>query len=488
MKPVYIGLDLGTQSVRAMAVTDAGEVVASAARPLSGKRDGVRHEQEPQQWWTAAAGALQEVSAHSRAHHTIAALAVDATSGTVLVLNAAGEPVTAGLMYDDGRARAEAAEMDERGRTLWQQLSYRIQPAWALAKLLWLVRNGYLASGCKLLHQNDYIHLRLAGRLLPTDTSHALKTGFDTLHGCWPAQVLQGAGIPIDALPAVVPPGRRIGEVDPAAAKATGLPAGTPIISGMTDGCAAQIASGATSVGSWNTVIGTTLVVKGATEQLLHDPTGAVYSHRSMDGLWLPGGASSTGAGAIATNFAPADLVRLNAHAETAEPSPVVVYPLTGHGERFPFVASEAEGFTLGEAATAEERYIAVLQGVALWERLSFDALRALQAPTHGRFTISGGSTRSRALNQLRADIMERELHVAAVAGSAFGMAVLACAAGTSNLQNTTERMVRLGEKITPRRPFSAYAEQYGRLTDELHRRGWLPDSLLRAARAGSRA
>ena len=71
--------------------------------------------------------------------------------------------------------------------------------------------------------------------------------------------------------------------------------------------------------GSWNTVIGTTLVVKGATHELLHDPQGVVYSHRSADGLWLPGGASSTGAAAIATEFAADDLDRLNHAAERAE-------------------------------------------------------------------------------------------------------------------------------------------------------------------------
>jgi sugar (pentulose or hexulose) kinase len=206
-----------------------------------------------------------------------------------------------------------------------------------------------------------------------------------------------------------------------------------------------------------------------------------------MDGLWLPGGASSTGAGAIAANFGPADLPSLNHYAEAHGPSSLIVYPLVGKGERFPFAAPEAEGFTLGTPSSLEEHYCGVLQGIALWERLSFDALRALHAPTDGTFTISGGATRSRALNQLRADIMQRELHIAAITEGAFGMAVLISAAET-DMAEATKRMVRPGQSIAPRRSFTDYEHAYGSLLDALHRRGWLPDGLMKTVRKGSQA
>ena len=84
----------------------------------------------------------------------------------------------------------------------------------------------------------------------------------------------------------------------------------------MTDGCAAQLAAGALEVGEWNSVLGTTLALKGVSASLPHDPTGAVYSHRAPHGdLWLPGGASSTGAGAVRALFPDADLDALTAAA-----------------------------------------------------------------------------------------------------------------------------------------------------------------------------
>ncbi len=401
-----------------------------------------------------------------------------------MLIDPAGVPLTQGLMYDDGRAREEAAEVSEKGSELWKELGYCVQASWGLPKLLWLKRKGLLRYGAKLLHQNDWLHLRLAGRLLPTDSSHALKTGYDLLRSSWPEDLFDQLGIPLAVLPQVVRPGTRIGEIDVDAAQVTGLPHGSPIFAGMTDGCAAQIASGATSIGSWNTVIGTTLVVKGVTQELLHDPLGAVYSHRSMDDLWLPGGASSTGAGTITANFAPNDLPALNHYAEAHGPSPLVVYPLVGRGERFPFTSPDAEGFTLGTPSSTEEFYCGVLQGIAFWERLSFDALRALHAPTHGTLTISGGATRSRALNQFRADIMQRELHIAAITEGAFGMAVLISAAQAS-MKEATERMVHPGESIAPRRGFAAYENAYNKLLQTLYQRGWLPDGLMQAAQKG---
>ena len=265
------------------------------------------------------------------------------------------------------------AEANEKGAVLWEQLSYRMQASWALPKLLWLLRNQPRVAGCRLMHQNDWINAKLAGIAVASDSSHSLKTGYDLLRSAWPVEIFDALGIPAALFPQVVSPGTDIGEVSQVAAAETGLPAGTRIYAGMTDGCAAQIASGAMCVGDWNSVIGTTLVLKGVTRKLLNDPSRVIYSHRSPEGTWLPGGASSSGAGAIAAEFSIERLAALNECAAKGGPSHIVVYPLTGRGERFPFVAPNAESFTLGSASSEEERYRAVLQGIALLERLCFD-------------------------------------------------------------------------------------------------------------------
>src|SRR5690606_39859763 len=81
------------------------------------------------------------------------------------------------------------------------------------------------------------------------------------------------------------------------------------------DGCASQVASGAVNIGDWNTTIGTTLVIKGVTNEEIKDPEGRLYSHRHPEGFWMPGGASNTGADWVSADFSN-DLESLNQQAE----------------------------------------------------------------------------------------------------------------------------------------------------------------------------
>jgi len=282
-EPLWLGVDLGTQSVRALAVSGVGDVLAEASHPLTSHRDGPRHEQDPGEWWSALATASREALAGLRGQ-PIGGLAVCGTSGTVLLVDSAGEPISPGLMYDDSRAVDEARRADEAGAAVWDSLGYRMQPAWALPKLLWLLReHGEEARGARLAHQVDVATRRLIGHEVPTDSSHALKTGYDLLHDAWPHEAMSALEVPPGLLPGVVRPGARLGTVGRAAAEATGIGEGTPVIAGMTDGCAAQLAAGALSPGSWNSVLGTTLALKGVAPELLRDPLGSVYSHRKPD-------------------------------------------------------------------------------------------------------------------------------------------------------------------------------------------------------------
>jgi sugar (pentulose or hexulose) kinase len=472
---IWIGLDLGTQSVRALAVNARGDVLGTGTRKLSSHRDGPRHEQDPEQWWAAACAAASE-ALQGLEHCSVRGVAVDATSGTILLTDPQGTPVTAGLMYDDGRASGELDRVNSAGSHIWDELGYkRMQTPWALPKLLWLLNDpGTPSVGTRLLHQSDFINERLTGHPVPTDLSSALKTGAHLITEQWPDEVFDTLGVPLPMLPALVRSGTRIGSVSHAAAQATGIPAGTPVISGATDGCAAQLGSGALTVGSWNSVLGTTLILKGVTRNLIQDPLGVVYSHKSPDGDWLPGGASSTGAGVISRDFAGKDLEALAALARTREPSPLLTYPLVSSGERFPFAAPQARGFSLGTSDDEAERYAAALQGVAFIERLCFDYLDLLGAPTDGNLVLTGGATKSSYWNQLRSDILGRPVTLPENAEPALGMAVLA-ASPERKTADVAGDMVKVRQVIEPRPELAGrFDDNYIRLITELEQRGWL--------------
>ncbi|WP_248763299.1 FGGY-family carbohydrate kinase [Pseudarthrobacter sp. SSS035] len=472
---IWVGLDLGTQSVRALAVNADGDVLGSGTQELTSRRDGHRHEQDPYQWWQAVSAAASE-ALRGLEHCSVLGVAVDATSGTILLADARGNPVTPGLMYDDGRASGETDRVNQAGSHVWNELGYqRMQTPWALPKLLWLLNDpGTPTAGTRLLHQSDFINERLTGHPVPTDLSSALKTGAHLIEEKWPEDVLDALDVPRQMLPGLVRSGTRIGTVSADAARATGIPAGTPVISGATDGCAAQLGSGALKVGSWNSVLGTTLILKGVTRNLIQDPLGVVYSHKSPDGDWLPGGASSTGAGVISRDFAGKDLRILEALAKTREPAPVLTYPLVSSGERFPFAAPQARGFTLGTSEIEGDRYAAALQGVAFIERLCFDYLDLLGAPTDGSLVLTGGATKSPYWNQLRADVLGRPVTLPQNAEPALGMAVLAASPDRETADVAAE-MVKVRQVLEPR-PESAgrFDDSYVRLITELEQRGWL--------------
>ena len=488
---IWLGLDVGTQSVRAIAVSSTGEILGANSQRLTSQRNGPRHEQNPNDWWRAITAACRAALADLPTE-AIRGVAVDSTSGTILLVDRLGQPLTPGLMHDDNRAVNEARRVNQVGSDVWATLGYQMQPSWALPKLLWVLREykniinptqTSIQEGIKVAHQTDFINRHLIGHEVPTDTSSSLKMGYDLIKNTWPQEVFAQLEIPAEILPTVVLSGTQIGTVCTQAATETGIPAGTAVIAGMTDSCAAQIGAGALSVGSWNSVLGTTLAFKGVTQQLIRDPAGVMYSHRSPDGGWLPGGASGAGASVLSVYFPDRDLDALSTQAMEREPASIVAYPLASSGERFPFSVPEAERFLLGKPTDEIDLYAALLQGVAFVERLSFDYLDMLGAPINGELSLTGGGVRSRYWCQLRADVLGRSVRIPENAEAALGMAILAASVGR-RVAEVTKEMSRTHEVIDPRPDHvGRFQDSYVRLIDELERRGWLPSKAAEHAR-----
>lgn len=462
---LFVGVDLGTQSVKVCVVDGSGAVHAETSRPLISRRDGHLHEQSPRQWIDATAEAMTEAIGRldDPSRRCIASIATCGTSGTVTTVDRDGAPVSTGVMYDDTSAGALVDEIAEADPERWSRLGYRIQPSWAITSIVQSSRRG-LPQDARFAHQPDVVNAAMTSHGVATDWSSALKSAFDLLELAWPVRTLGHLGVDENRLPDVVAPGTVLGHTDAAWRDRTGVPTGTAVVAGTTDGCASQLGAGALAEGDWHSVIGTTLVLKGVTDTLLHDEAGAIYSHRSpVDGQWLPGGASSIGARAVSSLFPGADLDQLERAAARrwmADRATVpVCYPLVGAGERFPFVRPDASGFVLRDGRELDlaalgdgpEAYLSILIGVACVERLCFDVLAARGAAIDGRLTTSGGATRSSLWNQLRADMLRRPLHLPDSAQPSTGMAILGAATATGeSLVATARAMTRIGRTIEP--------------------------------------
>ena len=420
-----IGVDLGTSGCRAVALAPTGEVLGEARAPLPpSRRPGAgMSEQDPWPWWFAVLAVLRDLARvlpRRLAQGAQARVCVDATSATLLLAAGDGEPLGPALMYDDTRARTEAAAIAVRA----PEDSPARGAGSSLAKLIWLGRHGPARGRRIALHQADWILGRLTGRFGVSDWNNCLKLGFDPVKGIWPDWV-RGLDLMGIVLPDVLAPGTPVAALAQAVIEATGLPPGTLAVAGTTDSTAAVLAAGPLGVGDGVTSLGSTLVIKVVGEWPVAEPRLGVYSQRLGD-LWLIGGASNSGGAVLRRFFDDAELRRLSAGMDSERDSGLDYYPLPAPGERFPL--SDPDLAPRLEPRPADDRAFlqGLLEGIARIEARGYRLLRELGAsPVRRVLTIGGG-----AANPVWTRIRERLLGVpvspAAQQEAAYGAARLA--------------------------------------------------------------
>src|SRR5699024_10924965 len=275
------------------------------------------------------------------------------------------------------------------------------------------------------------------------------------------------------SLPKVFPAGTTVGSLQRELAEEVGLPE-IAVVAGMTDGCASQIAAGAVRPGDWNTTIGTTLVIKGVTKQPVVDPLDRLYNHRHPMGWWLPGGASNTGADWVSRDYSD-DLQRLNKQAKDLIPTGHLAYPLRREGERFPFIAPEARGFTPGGLGHAEQ-FTANLEGVAYIERYAFDVIEDLSKEKINAVYTAGGGSESEVWLKIRSNVLGLPVVKMKYTTGAVGAAVLAASQTYySNLVDAVSNMTQTEKKIVPSSPLvEKYEASYHQFLDVLGRKEYI--------------
>ena len=486
MIEIVIGIDLGTQGVRCLAVNSAGTVLSTVEQHIKPSTPDLPDgwlEQDANDWWHATSECLRSLMMKLPLESRVVGLCVDSTSGTILPIDSNGEPLHAALMYNDSRSTGYVKQVREAAGELESELGYAFNASFALPKIIWLQHEcpQIHAQVKRYVHAADFIAGKLCGIYGISDFINALKTGYDLINNKWPAFIEDQLGLATSLLPTVIAPGQPIGSVTPLAHDETGLPVGAAVIAGVTDGTAAQIASGAVEPGAWNTSLGTTLVIKGITRQILRDPQQRIYSHRHPEGWWMPGGASNTGCEWIVRQYANADLRQMDAIAQSQFPTSLVRYPLARTGERFPFLHPTATGFALDASGTSAnsdhaEYYAAGLEGTAMLERLAYETLMEIGAPVGEQIHVTGGGSKSSIWLTVRASLLHRQLIRPQTSETAMGAALLA-ASGVwyPDLSSAVHAMVLPDVQVEPDPNLvSAYDEKYAIFCETLAARGYL--------------
>lgn len=417
---LFLGIDLGTSQCRVAVIDAAGTQIAFAGIPIPPpERAQGRIAQDPEIWWRAVTAALDTALASVDAKR-VRAIAVDGTSGTLLLTDAAGTPLTPALMYNDQSSTAEAARI----AAVAPGDSAARGASSALAKLLQLAAAAPGTQVRHALHQADWIAGRLRGRFGTADENNALKLGYDPVTRRWPAW-MANLGIDATVLPDVVPAGTDLGIIDAAIADRLGMARNVRIVAGTTDSVAASLAAGIAGIGDAVTSLGSTLVLKVASQRPVADAAHGIYTHRIGD-WWLAGGASNAGGAALATLFSPPEIESLSARIDPDTASSLDLYPLPGMGERFP-VADPAMAPRLTPRPDDDAAYLhGLLESLARIERDGYRLLERLGAPYPRAVRTAGGGARNTVWTRIRARVLGVDVIPAVSAEAAHGAALLA--------------------------------------------------------------
>ena len=434
----FLGIDLGTSAVKALIVDAREQLRAEAEEKLAvGHPAPLASEQNPDDWWQAVATALARL--HAAAPEAMAAVAAIGLAGQMhatVLLDAADRPVRPAMLWNDGRAHAEAAELKCLGTELAAELGVPALAGFTAPKLLWLARHepATLARARALLLAKDLIRLHLTGERA-TDPSDAAGTWLlDQARRSWSARAIAAIGIDPALLPPIIEGSRPTGIVRPAIAARFGLRPGVVVAAGGGDTMVGGVGIGAVAEGQAFVGLSTSAQLFVAAAAHRPAPTQLVHAFcHAVPGRWCQMAAMLNGAGvlaAIAHLLGDADIPTLLAEAEArfAGPGRLLVLPYLS-GERTPHDDPHARGvvFGLTPDTTRADLVLAALEGVAFTFADARDALAA-GGTRIANAGIVGGGARSLFWTRLIASVLGVPLRVYAggARGPAFGAARLA--------------------------------------------------------------
>jgi sugar (pentulose or hexulose) kinase len=411
-----LGLDFGTSGARACAIREDRSVAWELSIDYADAE-----KQTPLDWRSVLHGLLgalpKDIAANLRG------IAIDGTSGTVLLCDKDLAPLSTALLYNDGRAQPQAEEL----KRIAPEAHAVCSATSGLAKFLWLTQQPEGKYAAYFLHQADWLAALLSGKPGVSDWHNALKTGYDVENLRWPDWI---TALPHSRLlPEVLAPGTVIGNIRPDIAGHFGISPQCRIYAGTTDSTAAFIATGVSEPGIGVTSLGTTLVLKQLSEKRIEAPEYGIYSHRFGE-LWLVGGASNAGAGMLRQFFDDAQLAELSEQIDPLQDSPLDYYPLPRPGERFP-VNDPQLAPRLSPRPADDARFLQeLLQGLSRIEAAGYARLAELGAPSLRRVVTAGGGAKNETWRKMRERLLGMAVGNALHAEAACGSALLCLSRG----------------------------------------------------------
>ena len=473
-----LGIDVSTTATKAVLIDETG-----AVRGVGTSEYGfdvpqpLWSEEDPQLWWDGAVSAIRSVLTTAGVPgDDVVAIGLTGQMHGLVLLDDRDEVLRPAILWNDQRT---AAECDSIRETIGRERLIAVTGNDALTgftapKIVW-VRDHEPDTWRRVAHillPKDLVRLRLTGDHAIDKADGAGTILFDLAARDWSPEVVDKLGIDRTWLPATFEGPEVTGVVTAAAAEATGLRPGTPVVAGGGDQAANAVGLGAVEPGTPALSLGTSGVVFAPTDRPIIEPGGRVHAFcHSVPGRWHLMSVMLSAAGSLRwfrDTLAPGvpygDLTELAGDVPAGSDGLWFLPYLSG--ERSPHPDPLARGAFVGLTVGHERRHLtrAVLEGVAYGLRDGLDLMIDAGMPVPTRIRASGGGTASPVWRQILADVLEAEIAtVATTEGAAYGTGVLAAvgAGWHASVAAATEAWVETTVVATPGSDAAVYRERH---------------------------
>jgi len=414
-----IGVDIGTSSTKVIALLPDGRVQALYQQAYTTQQPEPGHsEQHPDDILRAVTQGIRQVAQQMK--QPPAGICFSSAMHSIMALDAAGSPLTPLIIWADNRSQpvADVLAPTAQGKALYHQTGVPVHPMTPLCKITWLRQHAadLFAQTKYWVGIKEYVLYHLFG-VYVADHSIASATGMFDIHALqWSPQALAVAGITAAQLPEPVPAHYVLRGLK----QELGIPADTPFVIGASDGCLAQLGSGALAPGHATLTIATSGAFRIATAKPVRDERQRIFNYVLDAKHYITGGPLNNGGNVLqwfVRDFLQqpkADLDTYIAQALQLAPGAegLVCLPYL-LGERAPVWDGHARGAFIGVQPqhTAMHFMRAAMEGVAFGLLSIFNALQEAAGPIE-QIAVSGGFTASPGWIQLIADIFQQPMHL----------------------------------------------------------------------------
>jgi xylulokinase len=440
---VFLGLDIGTSSIKAVLVDAQQRFLAEASVPLTVSRPRpLWSEQDPAQWANGVGDAVAGIRRDRP--EDFARLAGVGLSGQMhgaVLLDGADKVLRPAILWNDGRSFAECAELERRVPDFHRRAGNIAMPGFTAPKLLWVAEHEpeVFKATRRVLLPKDYVRLALSGEYVSEMSDASGTLWLDIARRRWDEDLLGATGLSLAHMPSLVEGSAPSAYLSADIAGQWGLSGRKIVIAGGAgDNAAAAIGVGAVAAGQGLVSLGTSGVIFAVTDRFVSLPERTLHAFcHALPGRWHGMAVMLSAAASLAwiagilgrkdIDVLVAEAEAFAASAENVASAPLFLPYLSG--ERTPHNDAAATGLFAGLRAEhgAEALAFAVMEGVAFSFADGVDVLEAAGAKPTSTMIVGGGA-RSNFWGQMIADAtgLTIDLAESAEAGAALGAARLA--------------------------------------------------------------